>query len=181
MTPLPTSPKSLTQVNGEVHLSKRVNVNPLHYATLPLKANWDKVSPAIDQYNSVTRTISILLGAIGVIMMLEGHHWRLPRWPWANDGLSHPKPSFTHDNERYTVEDLAREKLVEVFHEMYLQEDTDDVRWSTEMPDHEPETVIEAEDQFLKDTEKGFRDVANTIGGSGVIPPSPPSAQALQL
>src|SRR5271169_2002298 len=124
MTPLPNTASSVKNptVNPDVHLSKRLNLNPLHYATLPLKANWDKIAPIINQYNSITSTISILLGAIGVIMMLDSHNWRLPRWPWANDGLTHPKPSFTHDNERYTVEDVAREKLVEIFRAMYIEQ-----------------------------------------------------------
>src|SRR5436190_6976366 len=100
MSPLPNV--NGTQGNEVRSLLKRVNLNPIHYVTLPIKNNWEKVAPLLNKYNNYTRVISILLGGIGMIAMLDSHKWKLPRWPWAKDGRNNPTPSYKHDNEQYT-------------------------------------------------------------------------------
>jgi hypothetical protein len=158
MSPLPT-------VNGtlatEVHsLSKRVNLNPFHYATLPLKNNWENVAPFLDKYKNYTRIISILLGGVGMIAMLDSRKWKLPRWPWAKDGLNNPLPSYKHETERYTVDQLAEKKLMEVLQEMKMSEGVDDIPLGKGVPkESEDEAVIEAEEQFMDDAQRGAGDV----------------------
>src|SRR5271170_5449101 len=110
------------EISTTHHLSKRVNLNPFHYATLPLKNNWGKIGPWFDKYNTQVRTVSILLGGLGLLAMLDMRKWKLPRWPWAKDGRNNPRPSFVHDNERYTVDELAEIKLMELLKEMKMNE-----------------------------------------------------------
>jgi hypothetical protein len=144
MSPLPT----VNEIRGnEVQLlSKRVNLNPIHYAVLPLKNNWEKVAPVLDKYKNYTRIISILLGGIGMIAMLDSRKWKLPRWPWAKDGRNNPPPSYKHENEQYTVDQLAEKKLMEVLKEMKMNEGVDDIPLGNGVPkESEDEAVNEAE------------------------------------
>jgi hypothetical protein len=155
----------------EPALRKRVNLNPLHWATLPVKKNWDKVGPALNRYNDVTRIISILLGSIGMVIMLEKHHWKPPRWPWAKDGRNHPPPSFVHENERYTVDQLTERKLMELLKEMKLNEGIDGPIKAEELPppiEEENITLKEAEEQFLGDAGEGVDDIIEEVEGVGV-------------
>src|SRR5579859_3235247 len=144
------------------HFKKRVNLNPFHYLTYPLKNNWSKISPLLDKYNHVTRTMAILLGGLGLIVMLDQHHWKLPRWPWAKDGKNNPEPSFKHDNERYTVDELAEKKLMDMLKEIKASEAGEEIGEGTELPswdDEEDQVEREGEEEFLEDAEEGVGDV----------------------
>lgn len=161
------------EVHGTPHLSKRINLNPLHWATSPLKKNWDKVGPVFNKYNDISRVISILLGAIGMVVMLEKHKWKPPRWPWAKDGLNHPDPSFMHENEQYTVDQLTEKKLMEMLKEMKMREGTDEPPIPEEIPspidEDEDVTLREAEKQFMDDAQEGVGEVIGEVKGVGVL------------
>ena len=162
--------------NGQVyhHLYKRINWNPLHYATLPIKKHWGKIAPSLDKYNSYTRIIQILLGGLGLIVMLDNHKWKSPRWPWAKDGRNNPPPSFTHENEIYSVDELAEKKLMEMLKEMKIHEGIDnDIPWEGKaLPkESEDEAVQEAEDQFMDDMEAGVGDIVEEMEKDGVLIP----------
>jgi hypothetical protein len=156
-----------TETFASTHLSKRANWNPLHYVTLPIKKNWNKWAPALDKYNGYARAISIILGAVGLAITLDAHKWKLPRWPWAKDGLSNPKPSFVHPNEQVSVDDLAEMKLMEMLKEMKKHEGTEDVPWeqetSADVQDAEGGNIEEAEENFMEDAEAGVGDVVKEI------------------
>jgi hypothetical protein len=177
MPPLPGAPANSTSYNeavvqmGGLHqLSKRVNLNPFHYMTLPIKNNWDKVSPILDKYNIYSRIVSILLGGIGLIAMLDNHHWKLPRWPWAKDGLNNPRPSFTHVNEKYTVDELAEEKLMEILKEMKMHEGGDDISLGIALPpESEDEAVIDVEKQFIDDSQASVDNIEE-LEGKAILP-----------
>ena len=144
------------------HLFKRVNLNPLHYLTLPIKHNWDKIEPALGKFNHYGRIVSILLGGLSLIAILDMHNWKLPRWPWANDGLKNPPPSFTHKNELYTVDDLVEEKLMDVLLEASVNEGLDEILWNRPEKGEEDQ-IIQAEEQFLEDARMGVEDVIADI------------------
>jgi hypothetical protein len=147
-----------TSSNGSHPLSKRdINLNPFHYLTLPLKSNWGKVGPFLDNYNKYARVAFVLLGGIGVIAMLDGHNWKLPRWPWAKDGRNNPPPSFTHQNEMYTVDQVAEMKLMDILKEMSMDE-LEGNAWK-DLPEGEDKTMKEAEEQFMGDTQEGVADI----------------------
>lgn len=174
MSPLPNAFANETAVlpAGHVHLSKRVNLNPFHYATLPIKKNWTKVGPFFNKYNTYTRAIQILLGGLGLIAMLDTRNWKLPRWPWAKDGWNNPPPSYVHENEMYTVDQLAEKKLMEVLKEMKMHEGMDDIPWGKALPiESEDEAAREAEEQFMEDAEDGVGDVMEQMGGEGAFLP----------
>jgi hypothetical protein len=146
-------------------------LNPIHYVTLPLKNNWEKVAPILDKYNSYTRIISILLGGVGMIAMLDSHKWKLPRWPWVKDGRNNPSPSYKHENELYTVDELAEKKLMEVLKEMKMHEGIDDIPSGKGVPkESEDEVVEDAEEQFMEDAQSG-------VGGVVEERALPPEAQ----
>lgn len=167
MSPQPDASASPTSYNktlvqmGNIHqLSKRVNLNPFHCMTLPIKKNWDKVSPVLDKYNMYARGVSILLGGISLIAMLDNHRWKLPRWPWAKDGRNNPRPSLVHVNERYTVDELAETKLMEILEEMKVHEGGSDVSFGIALPlESEDQAVIEAEEQFAEDAQAAVEDI----------------------
>jgi len=169
MSPIPAVveiPKP--ELNGtHPHLEKRVNLNPLHWATLPVKKKWHKVGPALNKYNDVSRTISILLGAIGMVIMLEGHNWKPPRWPWKKDGKNNPPPSFVHENEKYTVDQLTEKKLLEMLEEMKMSEGKEGLPVPEELPgpleEEEDVTMKEAEEQFMGDAGEGIGDVVREL------------------
>jgi hypothetical protein len=177
MSPLPTTKTAacdgIVQATP-VPLSKRgINWNPLHYGTLPFKNNWDKVAPILDKYNNYTRTIGIILGAIGLVITLDQHNWKLPRWPWAKDGLNNPRPSEIHPNERMTADDLAEKKLLDMLKEMKMHEEDDDILWEDGLPEDsaevtESETEMEAEEQFMEDADVGVGDIIQEMEGSNI-------------
>jgi hypothetical protein len=148
------------------HLSKRINLNPLHYLTLPLKTNWDKVAPIIDQYNVYTRTIAILLGGLSLVVMLDNHKWKLPRWPWAKDGLNNPSPSYVHENEKVTANELAERKLLEVLKEMKMYEGLNEALTENKREKgEEEEDVQQAEEEFMQEAQVGVEDVIQEMQG----------------
>jgi hypothetical protein len=151
------------------HFSKRVNLNPLHYATLPLKNGWNKVSPALSTYKDYTRIISIFLGGLSMLVMLDNHKWKLPRWPWAKDGKLHPKPSYQHRNERMTVDELAQKKITEMLREMKMHEG-EDIPWEVSPgSDDEDIAAQEAEEQFMEDEEAAVGEVVDELEMEGAI------------
>ena len=168
MSPLPeltlnaTFALSVSQ-NTLHHLSKRINLNPLHYLTLPIKSNWGQIKPALAKFNHYGGIISVLLAGLGLIAMLDMHKWKLPRWPWAKDGLNNPPPSFIHENEMYTVDELAEKKLLEALMEMKIHEDFGDLGWE-ESEEKDREGVQEAGEQFIEDTGTRAAEVAEGIG-----------------
>jgi hypothetical protein len=171
MSPLP-HPKELSQTvpppqNVSLHHNaRRTNLNPFHYLTLPLKKNWSTVAPALDNYNQITRTIAILLGGLGLIVMLDQHKWKLPRWPWAKDGKNNPNPSFTHDNELYTVDELAEKKLMEMLKEVKAMEAGEEIIDGEELPSFDSDEDVvekEAEEEFLEDAGVGVDDIVEEM------------------
>jgi hypothetical protein len=155
-------------------LHRRMNLNPLHWATLPLRNNWDSIGPALSKYNDATRLVSILLGTIGMVIMLETHQWKLPRWPWAKDGKNKPLPSFVHENERYTIDQLTEQKLIEMLKEMKMNEDNDELPLPEEIPgpldqEEDDAALREAEEQFMDDAREGVGDVVREAKGAGVL------------
>jgi hypothetical protein len=168
MSPLPTSCLHETEdsqptPNAYHHLSERGNLNPFHYLTLPLKSNWDKVGPFMEQYNRYARIAFIILGGLGAVVMLDNHNWKLPRWPWARDGRDNPPPSFVHQNELHTVDQLAEIKLMEVLKEMSMDEIEDDGPWEDLSGEDENKTMEEAEEQFMGDTQEGVTDILDEM------------------
>jgi hypothetical protein len=79
MSPVPAVTDDIKQPlpcaqNGTLHhYSKRINLNPFHNLTLPIKNNWSKVSPVLEKYNNLIRTMAILLGGIGIVVLLDQH------------------------------------------------------------------------------------------------------------
>jgi hypothetical protein len=179
MSPLPTS-KATPAYNDSIsqgdplllthHLSKRFNWNPLHYATLPIRNNWSTFGPILEKYNTYTRPIAVILGAFAVLITLDQNKWKLPRWPWAKDGLNNPKPSEIHPNEKLTVDELAEQKLMEMLKEMKLHEGLENAPWendeSTSLGD---ESTNEAEEQFLEDAGAGVGDVVEEMEGEAAF------------
>jgi hypothetical protein len=165
MSPLPNVNETTSlQCVTVHHLSKRVNLNPFHYLTLPIKNNWNKVAPVLDKYSSYTRIVGILLGGLGLIAMLDTHKWKLPRWPWAKDGRNNPRPSYIHENEWCTTDELAEIKLMEMLKEMKMHEGVDDIPWGKAVPkETEDEAIREAEEQFMEDAEAGVEDVVEQM------------------
>ena len=109
-----------------------------------------------------------------MIAMLDNHNWKLPRWPWAKDGRNKPGPSYIHENEMYTVDQLAEKKLMEMLKEMKMHEAMDDsVPWGTKaLPkENEDEAVREAEEQFIEGTKSGIEDVVEEMKGEGILYP----------
>jgi hypothetical protein len=106
--------------------------------------------------------IAILLGGLGLIVMLDQHKWKLPRWPWAKDGKNNPNPSFTHDNELYTVDELTEKKLMEMLKEAEAMEAGEEIIDGEELPSfNSDEDVVEkeAEEEFLEDAGVGADDI----------------------
>jgi hypothetical protein len=120
----------------------------------------------MEKYNAYTRTISVILGAFAVLITLDQNQWKLPRWPWAKDGLNNPKPSEIHPNEGLTVDELVEQKLMEMLKEMKLHEGLEDAPWeedgTTSLGD---ESTNEAEEQFLEDAAAGVGDVVEEMEG----------------
>jgi hypothetical protein len=177
MSPVPKTPETNITLQDGPHLashrySKRFNLNPFHYLTLPLKKNWGTVGPAFDKFHNYSRTVSVILGAIGVLAMLDSRAWSLPRWPWAKDERSNPPPSFRHANERYTVDDLVDEKLMEMLEEMKVYEGEEAVPGGgTAVPEPEEsenEAEKEAEEQFMEDAEEGAEDLVEEMELEGL-------------
>ena len=167
MPPLPDP--SLEFNSTSVDLAKRgINLNPFHYLTLPFKKNWDKVGPAINTYNHYSRIISILLSGLGLLVMLDQHNWKLPRWPWAKDGKNDPKSSYVHENERISVEELTEKKLMEQLLEMKVFEGLDEIPEGCVVPDPllGDETVSqEIEGQMAEDTKTALDDILEQVEG----------------
>lgn len=106
-------------------------------------------------------------------MMLDNHQWKFPRWPWSKDRLNRPSPSFVHENERFSVDELAEKKLMEMLEEMKTYDGTNEIPWQEALPgpiEESGETVTEAEEQFMDDVQKGIGDVVGEMGGIGVLP-----------
>ena len=105
-----------------------------------------------------------------MIAMLDSHKWKLPRWPWAKDGRNNPPPSYKHENEQYTVDQLAEKKLMEVLKEMKMHEGLDDIPFGKGVPkESEDEAVKEAEEQFMEDAQRGVGDVMEQMEEEGVF------------
>src|SRR5271156_999709 len=156
MSPIPDPSPALNSTTS-VDLTKRgINLNPFHYLTLPFKKNWDKVGPALNTYNHYSRIISILLSGLGLIVLLDQHKWKLPRWPWAKDGKTDPKPSYVHDNEKVSVEELTEKKLMEQLLEMKVFEGLDGIPEGGVVPDPlqdgDERVAEEVEGQMAEDT-----------------------------
>jgi hypothetical protein len=180
MSPVPRSPSvavynSTSSVQtfekGLHHLSKRINLNPFHYVTLPIKNNWAKVAPFLDKYNKYSHIIAVLLGGLSLFVMLDNHKWKLPRWPWAKDNLKDPQPSFRHDNQRMTVDELAEKKLMEMLKEMKTHVEKDELTeeqplsMGAESDESESEEVQRSEEQFIEDAQIGVEDVVEEMEG----------------
>lgn len=136
-------------LGGKPQLYKRgINLNPFHYLTLPLKNNWSTVHPKIVGYQQWIWPVSIILGAVTLITQLEQRNWKLPRWPWANDGRNNPKPNVRHPNQDETVDTITEKKLMEVLEEMREDE-----------VEEEDEGLKEAEEQLVDDAEQGAEDI----------------------
>jgi hypothetical protein len=156
---------------GLNHLSKRVNLNPVHYLTLPLKNNWAQVAPVIDKYNFYAHTISILLSGLVALVVIDAHSWKLPRWPWANDGLDDPRPSMDHKNLHMTSDELAEEKLMKVLEEVLIQEGLKGVgsevvkgdNVNTDEGNDHRNVEDTAEDQFMEDAVISVEDIAEKL------------------
>lgn len=108
--------------------------------------------------------MAILLGGLGLIVMLDQHHWKLPRWPWAKDGRNNPDPSFKHENERYTVDELAEKKLMEMLKEIKAGEGGGEIGEGKKLPtwegdSEEDEVKREGEEEFLEDAEEGAGEI----------------------
>jgi len=176
MSPVPKASETNITLQDGAHLpshrhSKRFNLNPLHYLTLPLKKNWNTVGPVFNQYNKYVNTVSILLGAVSVLAMLDMRGWSLPRWPWAKDKQSNPSPSFKHKNEKTTVDDLVDKKLMEMLEEMKVHEGKDGVPWGQGVPEpeqEEDEVEKEDEEQFMEDAEEGVEDLIEEMEGEAI-------------
>lgn len=176
MSPIPKVPETNVRLLQDDHTlasqrhSKRFNLNPLHYLTLPLKKNWVTVGPAFDKFHKYTSTASIILSAIALFTVLESRGWSLPRWPWAKDEKSNPPPSFSHANERYTVDDLVDEKLMEMLEEMKVYEGDETVPGKAvpEPDESENEVEKEAEEQFMEDAEEGVEDLVEEMELEGL-------------
>jgi hypothetical protein len=163
---------SLRNDTNTTHLhSKRFNLNPLHYITLPLKNRWDTAAPVLAKYRDYTRIVSIFLAGLSMFVMLDNHKWKLPRWPWAKDGKLKPKPSYQHQNERMTVDELAEKKLMEMIKEMKEHEGREDVPWDKKSSADEGMDVQtqEAEDQFVEDNEVAVEDVIDEMEMEGAV------------
>ena len=129
------------------------------------------MGPTVDKVNMYGRTVSVILGALALLGFLEARGFRAPRWPWAKDDKSNPSPSFKHDNEWYSVDDLVDEKLMEMLEEMKVNEGEEGVRGGgggggKAVP--EPEDVgnvpqQEAEEQFMEDAEEGVEDLVEEM------------------
>ena len=100
-----------------------------------------------------------------MMAMLDGHKWKLPRWPWAKDGRNNPPPSYKHENEKYTVDQLAEKKLLEILKEMKMDEATDNLGGNGVPKESEDEAIKEAEEQFMQDAQAGVRNVFEAISG----------------
>ena len=180
MSSLPERKIGLYNINGiapgndtiSMHShSKRINLNPLHYITLPLKNRWDKAAPTLATYRDYTRVVSILLAGLSMLVMLDNHKWKLPRWPWAKDGKLKPKPSYQHQNERMIVDELAEKKLMEILKEMKMHEGGQDMPW-----DKKPFTsegtevqVQEVEDQFDDDEGVVVGEIVDEMEMDGIV------------
>lgn len=105
-----------------------------------------------------------------MIAMLDSHKWKLPRWPWAKDGRNNPPPSYKHENELYTVDELAEKKLMEVLKEMKMHEGIEDIpRWKGVPNESEDKATKDAEEQFIEDTQSGMGDIEEMEEGG--LPP----------
>jgi hypothetical protein len=171
MSPIPNTsenavPSGAIALQGEIvhHLLKRVNLNPFHFMTLPLKKNWGKVEPFLDKYNNSTRIIAVLLGGLSMIAMLDMRNWKLPRWPWAKDGQDNPPPSYRHENERYSADQLAEKMLMEMLEEMKMYDGKDEIPLAKSLPkDDKDEVIQEAKKQFIEDAGVGEGDIVGEM------------------
>jgi hypothetical protein len=176
MCPVPKPPETNATLRDGLHLSshrhsKRFNLNPLHYVTLPLKKNWNTVGPAFDKYSKYINTVSILLGAVSVLAMLDSRGWSLPRWPWAKDKKSNPTPSIIHVNQKTTVDDLVDQKLMDMLEEMKVHEAEDGIPWGQAVPETEEsegEVQKEDEEQFMEDAAEGAEDLLEEVEGEAI-------------
>ena len=155
MPPLPNlnTPESTHDACPTLN-KRKVNLNPFHYLTLPLKNNWSTVRPKLSNYRSYINIVAILLGGISLLTMLEQRNWKLPRWPWANDGRNNPSPNVFHPNQAETVDSLAEKKLLEALEEMEKARDKN--------KDHELEEEEDAKgagEEAVKDAEQGEDDI----------------------
>ena len=117
-------------------------------------------------YEHHARTVAILLGALGLAAYLDHRKWKLPRWPWAKDKKRDPPPTFVHENEMYSVDDLVDRKLMEILSEMNVHRGDDGVPWGTAVPElKQSETKVEkeAEEQFWGDAEIGIEDIVEEM------------------
>jgi hypothetical protein len=163
---------SLESDTNSTHFhTKRINLNPLHYITSPLKNRWDTVAPVLAKYRDYTRIISIFLAGLSMLVMLDNHKWKLPRWPWAKDGKLKPRPSYQHQNERLTVDELAEKKLMEMLKEMKIHEGAEDVPWDEEPLASEGVEVEaqEVENQVEEDNEIALGDVIDEVEMEGAV------------
>ena len=108
--------------------------------------------------------MAILLGGIGIIVLLDQHKWKLPRAPWAKDGKNNPGPSFKHDNEKYTVDELAEKKLLEMLKEIKEREGSEEIGEGKALPyldseEEEDEVERQDEEEFLEDVEEGVGEI----------------------
>ena len=106
--------------------------------------------------------MAILLGGIGIIVLLDQHKWKLPRAPWAKDGKNNPRPSFKHDNEKYTVDELAEKKLLEMLKEIKEREGSEEIGEGKALPyldSEEDEVERQDEEEFLEDAEEGVGEI----------------------
>jgi hypothetical protein len=108
--------------------------------------------------------MAILLGGLGIVVLLDQHKWKLPRWPWSKDGKNNPQPSFKHENERYTIDQLAEKKLMEMLKELKESEAGEEIGQGKGLPyldsaDEEDEVEKQAEEEFLEDAEEGVGEV----------------------
>ena len=94
-----------------------------------------------------------------MIAMLDNHRWNLPRWPWAKDGRNNPPPSFIHQNEMYTVNQVAEMKLMEMLKDMSMDELESGGPWKDLPREGQDKTMEEAEEQFMGDTQEGVDDI----------------------
>jgi hypothetical protein len=122
-------------------------------------------------YRDYTRVISILLAGLSMFVMLDNHKWKLPRWPWAKDGKLKPKPSYQHQNERLTVDELAEKKLMEILKEMKMHEGGQEVPWDKESIASEGTEVQtqEVEDQFDEDEGVAVEEIVDEMEMEGVV------------
>lgn len=105
-----------------------------------------------------------------MLVMLDNHQWKLPRWPWAKDEKLHPKPSYQHRNERTTVDELTEQKVIEMLKEMKMHEG-EDILWEVEPPgdDYEDNPAQGAEEQFMEEEETVVGNVVDELEMDGAI------------